>query len=273
MVAKLKVDGKLGPQTRQTLDAYKTKAQLTDRPDQEVFDLIRGEAQRTQKGNESGVGQVDAQLTQLTSTVGPIMEWMRAQKTGGKTPDPTALAGYVNVFKQWQPVVQHMLDMNLDPAQKANAEAALISLDNAIQYATTFRAQPAPQTYNWNASQRQQPTIKPASRLDKLINKYAQYNEDDHDPFDPGFDEEQEDTFGDEGSRSEFADPGGNSSLRAETPDNPRNQPCPQCGDEDVLTPEDVRHGYRCNRCADEAEGLRWPRGSNRTDLLIRKYG
>lgn len=27
--------------------------------------------------------------------------------------------------------------------------------------------------------------------------------------------------------RSEFADPGGNSALRAETPTNPRNLPCP----------------------------------------------
>lgn len=58
-----------------------------------------------------------------------------------------------------------------------------------------------------------------------------------------------------------FADPGGESALRAETPTNPRNLPCPTCGDENVLTPKDVAKGYQCNRCADEAEGTCWPRG------------
>ena len=51
-----------------------------------------------------------------------------------------------------------------------------------------------------------------------------------------------------------FADPGGSSALRAASADNPRNLPCPTCGAEDVLTPEDVAHGYQCNRCADRAE-------------------
>lgn len=49
-----------------------------------------------------------------------------------------------------------------------------------------------------------------------------------------------------------FANPG--SALRAETKDNPRNQPCPTCGAEDVLTPIDVQRGYQCDRCADLAE-------------------
>jgi hypothetical protein len=53
-----------------------------------------------------------------------------------------------------------------------------------------------------------------------------------------------------------FADPGGRSSLRAATRDHPRDQPCPSCGAEDVLTPADVRAGYQCDRCADRAEGL-----------------
>ena len=52
-----------------------------------------------------------------------------------------------------------------------------------------------------------------------------------------------------------FADPGGESALRAETPTNPRNLPCPNCGTEDVLTPSDRRHGYQCDRCAERAEG------------------
>ncbi len=48
-----------------------------------------------------------------------------------------------------------------------------------------------------------------------------------------------------------FADPGGNSALRAATEDNPRDQPCPNCGAENVLTRIDVQRHYRCDRCAD----------------------
>jgi len=51
-----------------------------------------------------------------------------------------------------------------------------------------------------------------------------------------------------------FADPGGHSSLRRETEDNPRIYPCPTCGAENVLTPLDVRAGYQCDACADRAE-------------------
>ena len=67
---------------------------------------------------------------------------------------------------------------------------------------------------------------------------------EDDDEFDPGLD----DDF------SMFADPGGKSALRAETPDNPREHPCPSCGTENVLTPADVALGYQCNACADRAE-------------------
>jgi hypothetical protein len=51
-----------------------------------------------------------------------------------------------------------------------------------------------------------------------------------------------------------FADPGGNSALRAATPDNPRVHPCPTCGAENTLTPIDVSRGYQCDRCADALE-------------------
>lgn len=44
------------------------------------------------------------------------------------------------------------------------------------------------------------------------------------------------------------------SALRAATRDNPRDQPCPNCGAEDVLTRIDVQRGYQCDRCADQAE-------------------
>jgi hypothetical protein len=51
-----------------------------------------------------------------------------------------------------------------------------------------------------------------------------------------------------------FADPGGNSALRAATPDNPRNLPCPNCGEENMLTPADVARHYQCDGCADALE-------------------
>lgn len=56
----------------------------------------------------------------------------------------------------------------------------------------------------------------------------------------------------------EFADPGGNSALRAATPDNPRNQPCPTCAEPNKLTPKDVALGYQCDQCADALE-RGWP--------------
>ena len=52
-----------------------------------------------------------------------------------------------------------------------------------------------------------------------------------------------------------FADPGGRSSLRAATKDNPRDCPCPSCGRKNVLTRIDQRRGYQCDSCADAAEG------------------
>lgn len=51
-----------------------------------------------------------------------------------------------------------------------------------------------------------------------------------------------------------FAEPGGRSTLRAATPQNPRNLPCPDCGSPHVLTALDVARGYCCNRCADRNE-------------------
>lgn len=53
----------------------------------------------------------------------------------------------------------------------------------------------------------------------------------------------------------EFADPGGRSALRAATKDNPRNLPCPTCGEPNRLTPKDVALGYQCDECADALEG------------------
>jgi hypothetical protein len=77
----------------------------------------------------------------------------------------------------------------------------------------------------------------------------------------PGTMEEDDDVdYGDshdqdfDEDRSEFADPGGRSALRAETDSNPRNLPCPNCGEENRLTPADRARGYQCDTCADRAE-------------------
>jgi ribosomal protein L37AE/L43A len=58
--------------------------------------------------------------------------------------------------------------------------------------------------------------------------------------------------------RSDFADPGGNSALRAATKKNPRIYPCPTCGEPNKLTAKDKALGYQCNGCADRAEGGAW---------------
>lgn len=52
----------------------------------------------------------------------------------------------------------------------------------------------------------------------------------------------------------DFADPGGNSALRAATASNPRNLPCPNCKQPNLLTPADKARGYQCDACADRAE-------------------
>lgn len=52
----------------------------------------------------------------------------------------------------------------------------------------------------------------------------------------------------------DFADPGGNSALRAASEDNPRNLPCPTCGAPNRLTPKDRQLGYQCDSCADRCE-------------------
>lgn len=60
------------------------------------------------------------------------------------------------------------------------------------------------------------------------------------------------DNYGDEPYMGDiqFADPGGESALRAATSTNPRNMPCPTCKETDKLTQEDVNLGYQCDDCA-----------------------
>ena len=44
------------------------------------------------------------------------------------------------------------------------------------------------------------------------------------------------------------------SALRAACPNNPRNIPCPTCGEPNRLTPIDQQLGYQCDECADNCE-------------------
>jgi hypothetical protein len=59
----------------------------------------------------------------------------------------------------------------------------------------------------------------------------------------------------DDDARSMFRDPGGHSALRAASPRNPRNLPCPTCHEPDRLTPADKARGYQCDACANREEG------------------
>lgn len=81
------------------------------------------------------------------------------------------------------------------------------------------------------------------------MNDPDDYDDADYDscPMNDDYDEDMIDGVG-------FAEPGGNSSLRAATLDNPRDCPCPNCGRENVLTSIDRSRGYQCNSCADALE-------------------
>jgi len=67
---------------------------------------------------------------------------------------------------------------------------------------------------------------------------YVDEGDTDYDPFSYEADDQ-------------FADPGGNSALRA----GPKTCPCPSCGGHNLLTLQDVQLGYQCDECADRAEG------------------
>lgn len=81
----------------------------------------------------------------------------------------------------------------------------------------------------------------------------------DDDEFDNVDDEEDPDygdprDYDDYDDRMDFADPGGNSALRAATPDNPRIHACPTCNHPNRLTAADVARGYHCDSCANAME-------------------
>ena len=66
-----------------------------------------------------------------------------------------------------------------------------------------------------------------------------------------------EDDYGDEDyeDRTEFADPGGRSALRAASKNDPRIWPCPTCRAPNRLTRKDIVLHYQCDECADRVEG------------------
>lgn len=70
----------------------------------------------------------------------------------------------------------------------------------------------------------------------------------DFDDYEDDRDEDREDL--------DFAQPSGRSALRAATAENPRDLPCPTCGEPDRLTERDRQLGYQCDTCADSAEGF-----------------
>lgn len=76
--------------------------------------------------------------------------------------------------------------------------------------------------------------------------------------YDDSFEDQERDVYDNDdeniNGRIQFADPGGRSALRAASKRNPRNLPCPNCGQPDRLTPEDRARGYQCDECADAAE-------------------
>ena len=64
----------------------------------------------------------------------------------------------------------------------------------------------------------------------------------------------ENDDYPDSDDRLDFSDPGGRSALRVASARNPRNLPCPNCGQANRLTPADRALGYQCDTCADRAE-------------------
>jgi hypothetical protein len=79
-----------------------------------------------------------------------------------------------------------------------------------------------------------------------MARDYDDYLDEDE-SFGPDYDYDGDDDL-------DFADPGGNSALRAASATNPRNLPCPTCEAPNRLTPKDVALGYQCDACADRAE-------------------
>ena len=66
-----------------------------------------------------------------------------------------------------------------------------------------------------------------------------------------GWDDDDRPDWGDE-EPIRFKDD--RSALRAASKSNPRNLPCPTCGEENRLTPADRARGYQCDSCADRDE-------------------
>lgn len=97
------------------------------------------------------------------------------------------------------------------------------------------------------------PTFKVVITIERTLCEYCDaWYEAKHSCY--GTQAEEVDYRREQGIDTDFADPGGTSALRAETEDNPRNLPCPNCGTPNRLTPADVERGYQCDPCSDQLE-------------------
>lgn len=56
----------------------------------------------------------------------------------------------------------------------------------------------------------------------------------------------------------DFAEPGGRSALRRAHKHNPRNLPCPTCGEPNRLTPKEESLGFQCEECAEYVYRAPW---------------
>lgn len=97
--------------------------------------------------------------------------------------------------------------------------------------------------------------------FDEEFDRYADDGAEDETIAEEALEELRDSTYGyldyeypDGEDLSDFADPGGRSALRAATQRNPRNLPCPTCGEPNRLTHRDVELHYQCNKCADQDE-------------------
>jgi hypothetical protein len=89
-----------------------------------------------------------------------------------------------------------------------------------------------------------------------IMNRYRNNMEDNYNIYDDDICDDYDDDDDDDGTGAgaKFMNPGGNSALRCASTTNPRNLPCPTCGEANRLTPLDKAYGYQCDSCADRAE-------------------
>jgi len=91
----------------------------------------------------------------------------------------------------------------------------------------------------------------------KQLSNAMKHKGNTNESIDDEFDDDEFEEYDDEDldDRSMFADPGGESALRASSETNPRIYSCPTCDRPNVLTRLDRNLGYQCDSCASADEG------------------